>query len=126
MKLPKSIMLVSALMVGLASGSAALAQTASPQSLKLGKKMFNANCAACHQPDAIGKPGLAPSLSNPELLAMSSDKFLMGTIRDGREDTGMAPFAHLGRRKVSAIVAYLRSTANVEDRSTEIDAHDYR
>ncbi len=122
MKLQKTMILVSVLMVGLASGFATLAQTASPQSLKLGKKMFNANCAACHQADAIGKPGLAPSLSNPELLGIASDKFLMATIRDGRVDTGMGPFAHLGRKKVSAIVAYLRSTANVEDRSKEIDA----
>ena len=46
----------------------------------------------------------------------------MATIRDGREDTGMAPFSHLGRKNVRAIVAYLRSTANVENRSAEIDA----
>ncbi len=122
MKFPKATILASALVVGVVSAFATLAQAASPQTLKLGKKMFDANCSACHQPDAIGKPGLAPSLSNPELLAMSSDRFLMATIRDGREDTGMAPFSHLGRKNVRAIVAYLRSTANVENRSAEIDA----
>jgi mono/diheme cytochrome c family protein len=107
---------------GLMSATATFAQNASPSTLKLGKKLFNANCATCHQADAIGKPGFAPSLSNPELLSISSNKFLMGTIRDGREDTGMAPFAHLGRKKVTAIVSYLRSTVKVTDRSKEVDA----
>jgi cytochrome c oxidase cbb3-type subunit 3 len=44
------------------------------------------------------------------------------TIRDGREDTGMPPFAHLGRKKVRAIVAYLRSHAQLPNRAKEVDA----
>ncbi len=122
MKFPKATILASALVVGVVSAFATLAQAASPQTLKLGKKMFDANCSACHQPDAIGKPGLAPSLSNPELLAMSSDRFLMATIRDGREDTGMPPFAHLGRKDVRAIVTYLRSHARGPNRAEEVDS----
>ena len=50
-----------------------------------GERLFNQNCVFCHQQDAIGTPGLAPSLTNPELLEISSDKFLMSTIRDGRK-----------------------------------------
>ena len=65
---------------------------------------------------------MAPSLINPELLSISSDKFLMGTIRDGREDTGMPPFAHLGRKNVQAIVAYLRSHVKQPNRADEVDA----
>ncbi len=122
MTLRSALISMAALSAACMAGAAAFAQSASPQTLRLGKKLFNINCAACHQADAIGKPGLAPSLSNPELLAMSSDKFLMATIRDGREDTGMMPFAHLGRKRVTAIVAYLRSTARVKDRSSEIAA----
>jgi mono/diheme cytochrome c family protein len=121
MKLRISFILAAMLMFGFASVSTAFAQT-SPKTLKLGKKLFNANCATCHQADAIGKPGFAPSLSNPELMSISSNKFLMGTIRDGREDTGMGPFAHLGRKKVTAIVSYLRSTVKVKDRSKEVNS----
>jgi len=65
---------------------------------------------------------VAPSLINPELLSISSDKFLMGTIRDGREDTGMPPFAHLGRKNVQAIVTYLRAHVKQPNRADEIDA----
>jgi cytochrome c oxidase cbb3-type subunit 3 len=46
----------------------------------------------------------------------------MGTIRDGREDTGMPPFEHLGRKNVRAIVAYLRSHSTNPSRAEEVDA----
>ena len=109
-------------LISLAVGFTGHAETVSPSTLKIGNEQFNENCAVCHQADAIGKPGVAPSLTNPELLSISSDKFLMGTIRDGREDTGMPPFAHLGRKNVRAIVAYLRSHANKSNRAEEVDS----
>ena len=105
----------------LALGPAALAETASPSTLKAGKALFGENCEVCHQADAIGKPGVAPSLINPEFLATASDKFFESTIRDGRGDTGMPPFAHLGRKNVRAIVAYLRAHAQGPNRAAEID-----
>ncbi len=87
-----------------------------------GKDLYNQNCVFCHQADGIGKPGFAPSLTNPELLSISSDRFLLATIRDGRPGTGMPPFAHLGRKNIEAIVAFLRSHATLPDRSAEVDA----
>ncbi|VAW91394.1 Cytochrome c oxidase subunit CcoP [hydrothermal vent metagenome] len=87
-----------------------------------GEALYNQNCVFCHQDDAIGKPGFAPSLTNQEFLSASSDQFLMGTIRDGRAGTGMPPFSHLGRKQVEAIVAFLRAHAKVPNRSVEIDA----
>ena len=87
-----------------------------------GKDLYQQNCVFCHQADAIGKPGFAPSLTNQEFLSVSSDKFLMSTIRDGRAGTGMPPFAHLGRTQVEAIVAYLRSHATIANISAEVDA----
>ncbi len=105
----------------MATGPAALA--ASVEDLEHGKQLFDQNCAVCHQADAIGKPGFAPSLSNPELLSTASDKFLMGTIRDGRAGTGMPPFAHLGRAKIEAIVSYLRSLSDGRPNiAAELDA----
>lgn len=98
------------------------AQSASPSTLRLGKELFKENCEVCHQADAIGQPGVAPSLTNQELLSISSDKFFEATIRDGREDTGMPPFAHLGRKKVRAIVAFLRSHAKIPNRVAIVDA----
>ena len=87
-----------------------------------GAAIYAQNCIFCHQADAIGKPGFAPSLSNAEFLSVASDKFILGTIRDGRAGTGMPPFAHLGRDQGRAIVAYLRSFSTLPNRAAEIDA----
>ncbi len=95
---------------------------ANSDKIKEGEALYNQNCVFCHQPDAIGKPGFAPSLSNPELLSISSDKFLMSTIRDGRKGTAMAPYAHLNRDGISAIVTYLRSHETLPNRSAAVEA----
>jgi len=87
-----------------------------------GKQLFHQNCAVCHQEDAVGKPGLAPSLTNPEFLANASDAFIMGTIRDGREDTGMPPFAHLGREGIKGILAFLRAHTVHPNVAAELDS----
>ena len=87
-----------------------------------GKAIYQQNCVFCHQPDAIGKPGFAPSLTNQEFLSVASDKFILGTIRDGRAGTGMPPFSHLGRKQVEAIVAFLRSHAKRSNISAQVDA----
>jgi cytochrome c oxidase cbb3-type subunit 3 len=93
-----------------------------PGVIKMGERLYKENCEVCHQADAIGKPGVAPSLTNPEFLSIASDRLLMATIRDGREDTGMPPWAHLGRTNIRAIVEYLRSHQTLPDRSAEVDA----
>jgi len=87
-----------------------------------GKTLYKQNCVFCHQADAIGKPGFAPSLTNPEFLSVASNKFMLTTIRDGRVGTGMPPFAHLGKKKIESIVAYLRDHATLTDRSAAVDA----
>ncbi len=89
--------------------------------IKKGETLFNTNCVFCHQPDAIGKPGMAPSLTNKELLSISSDRLLMSTIRDGRSGTSMVPYAHLGLNNIKAIVAYLRDHEQLPNRSKEVD-----
>ncbi len=90
--------------------------------VKLGKSIYETNCVACHQEDAIGKPGIAPSLTNPELLEIASDKFFVETIREGRDGTGMPPFEHLGEAKIKAIVAFLRDHSDRPSRAAEVDA----
>ena len=87
-----------------------------------GKTIYEQNCIFCHQADAIGKPGFAPSLTNPELLSVASDKFFMSTIRSGRPETGMPPFSHIGKKGIKSIVAYLRTFEKHPNRSKKIDA----
>ena len=87
-----------------------------------GQELFEQNCQACHQADAIGKPGLAPSLVAPEFLSIASDEFFMTTITEGRAGTSMIPMGHLGEEKIKTIITYLRSNGNLPDRSAEVDA----
>lgn len=102
-----------------------LAVNAAPKNkrqVKQGEKLYNQNCSVCHQADAIGKPGFAPSLTNQELLSVVSDKWFMSTIRDGRAGTGMPPFSHLGKRKIQAIVAFLRSHEKQRNRARKVNS----
>ncbi|HED17352.1 MAG TPA: c-type cytochrome [Gammaproteobacteria bacterium] len=106
---------------GVISTAEAAPAKQSPELVQKGKELYGQNCIFCHQPDAIGKPGIAPSLTNQEFLMTASDKFIMGTIRDGRAGTGMPPFAHLGRSGVEAILAFLRDHAKRPNISAKID-----
>ncbi|MDT8404160.1 c-type cytochrome [Sulfuriflexus sp.] len=93
-----------------------------PQLAAEGQRLYEQNCVFCHQADAIGKPGTAPSLTNKEFLSVASNRFLLGTIQDGRPGTGMPSYAHLGEKNILAIVAYLRDHAVLTDRSAAVDA----
>jgi cbb3-type cytochrome c oxidase subunit III len=120
MNMPKRA--VSSVLLVLLAASSQIATASEKATIKQGEALYNQNCSVCHQADAIGKTGFAPSLTNPELLSIASDKFFESTIRDGRAGTGMPPFSHLGRKKTKAIVAYLRSHAKLPHRSKQIDA----
>ena len=87
-----------------------------------GKQIYRQNCIFCHQADAIGKPGVAPSLTNKEFLAIASYKFLHDTIKNGRPGTGMPPFKHLGDKKIRAIIAFIRSHAKLPYRIAEVQS----
>ncbi len=97
-------------------------ETAGEVYIKAGGQIYNQNCIICHQADAIGKPGMAPSLTNKELLATASDEFFLTTIRDGRPGTTMPSFAHLEEGRIKAIVAFLRSHSQLPNRAAEIDS----
>ncbi len=97
-------------------------ETAGEVYIKAGGHIYKQNCIICHQADAIGKPGMAPSLTNKELLATASDEFFLATIRDGRPGTTMPSFAHLEEGRIKAIVAFLRSHSQLPNRAAEIDS----
>jgi len=109
-------------LIVIVAGSSGAAAASAKATIKQGQALFEENCEVCHQADAIGEAGVAPSLTNPELLEIASDAFFEATIRDGREDTGMPPFAHLGRKGVRAIVAFLRDHEKKPNRADEVDA----
>ena len=77
--------------------------------LRAGEQAFMRNCGMCHGYEAVGKVGVAPSLSNPDFLALATDKFIRTTVREGRLGTAMAPRREIGRQELTNIIAYLRS-----------------
>ena len=86
-----------------------------------GEEIYNQNCIFCHQEDAIGKPGIAPSLTNKEFLSIAPLDFLYETIAEGRPGTGMPPFGHLGKESIEAIIAFIRAHATLPDRIQTVD-----
>lgn len=92
-----------------------------PVNVKRGEVAFNRNCAMCHQVGGTGKPGLAPSIRNPDFLALASDEFIRETIREGREETAMIPRPELPKEDVENIIAYLRAVEGDDRRLVVLD-----
>ncbi len=87
-----------------------MATKLSPEAIEKGKVLFTENCVVCHQENGTGLAGVAPSLTNKELLSFASDRFLFETIRDGRAPTPMPSFGEvLKPEEIKSIIVYLRS-----------------
>ncbi|MEE2658498.1 MAG: c-type cytochrome [Candidatus Latescibacterota bacterium] len=78
------------------------------QSLE-GALTYVRNCGMCHGHEAVGKVGVAPSLSNPDFLALATDDFIRTTVREGRLGTAMAPRRDVPQQDVGRIIGYLRT-----------------
>ncbi len=100
-----------------------LPASAEESAVKQGETVFNTYCVACHQPDATGKPGLAPSLRSPEFLGAATDDFLRTTISNGRPGTAMTAWKPvLGEQKINAVISYLRSLSKVAPKTAQVNA----
>ncbi|MFT5465806.1 MAG: mono/diheme cytochrome c family protein [Verrucomicrobiales bacterium] len=87
----------------------AIAPAAAGPDPKEGQMHFAANCAACHQLDGSGLPGIAPSIRNADFLAIADDHFIKETVRRGRVGTAMIQRPDLTEPVLDHIIAYLRS-----------------
>lgn len=102
--------------------STAVGKTAAPSAKTLpiqverGEGAFSRHCSRCHQIGGVGKTGVAPSVRNPDFLALTTDDFIQGTIRMGREQTAMISRSDLPREDVEDLIAYLRSVQGDEVR----------
>lgn len=94
-----------------AERGATSAESAAGKSLQVekGEAAFTRHCSRCHQIGGVGKAGIAPSIRNPDFLALAADDFIRETIRMGREQTAMVARLDLPREGLENIIAYLRS-----------------
>ena len=88
---------------------------------KAGKMHFSANCAACHQPDGSGLPGIAPSIRNADFLAIANDEFIKQTVHRGRFGTAMVQRPDLSDAVLDDIIAYLRAVPSENSAKVTVD-----
>ncbi|MCK6520116.1 cytochrome c [Myxococcota bacterium] len=81
-----------------------------------GKKVYDANCMACHGAKGDGKGPAAVALNPkptsftaPEFWKGKTDEALKTSIKAGKPGTPMAPFPQLKDADLSALIVYLRS-----------------
>lgn len=72
-----------------------------------GKRIFAANCAACHGADGRGGER-APNIATRREVLRLSQSDLVRAVQNGLPGTGMPPFGYLGPQKVQDVVEYLR------------------
>jgi len=74
-----------------------------------GEKVFNANCAACHQPDGKGIPPAFPALDGSAVVNGPAAEQL-NTVIHGRPGTAMAAFGNmLDDAQLAAVITYTRN-----------------
>lgn len=107
-------LLPAALLGALLAAAAASAQTTGD--VALGKKVYTANCMACHGDKGDGKGPAAVALTpkptnfqDPAFWQGKDDAALKASIKAGRPGTSMAPFPQLGEADLANLIVYLRT-----------------
>lgn len=93
-----------------AEAAAALNQTLSMEELMVqGEKVYMASCAACHQPNGMGLPGVFPALKGSAIAMGPVDKHL-DIVINGKSGTAMQAFnKQLSATEIAAVVTYERN-----------------
>ena len=74
-----------------------------------GEKVYNANCAACHQANGMGVPGAFPAIKGSP-VATGPKAVHLEVVMNGRPGTAMAAFAgQLNDIDIAAVVTYQRN-----------------
>lgn len=80
-----------------------------PTALQMGKRLFEDDCAACHQRNATGNVLVgAPNLVDGEWLYGGDGQTILASIEDGRSGV-MPPWSSLGEQNVKNLAQYVLS-----------------
>jgi cytochrome c oxidase cbb3-type subunit 3 len=76
-----------------------------------GGGLFKGKCSACHGLDGKGYAALkTPDFTDPKVQASLTDKKIVDTIKNGKEDTQMPAFGgNLDDRQIHSLLVYIRS-----------------
>jgi mono/diheme cytochrome c family protein len=83
-----------------------------------GARLYDANCIACHQPDARGIPGVYPSLVGSPVVLGDPQELALWVVKGqrppsmpaGRYSTVMPQFGWMKPGDAAALCTYLRSS----------------
>jgi mono/diheme cytochrome c family protein len=85
----------------------------------LGKKVFTANCTACHQSTGVGQPGQFPPLVGSEFVVGDAPNRLVAIVLHGIQGSikvhgtvyngAMPAWETLGDEKLAAVLSYVRN-----------------
>jgi cytochrome c oxidase subunit 2 len=79
------------------------------ESMLLGEKVYNANCAACHMPNGEGLPGVFPALKDSQIAVADEPKHI-DILINGVEGSAMQSYAkQLTMSEIAAVVTYERN-----------------
>ena len=77
--------------------------------IKRGEAVYNASCAACHQANGQGIPGVFPAIAGSK-IATGSVAGHIGIVRDGKPGTAMQAFGtQLNAADLAAVVTFQRN-----------------
>lgn len=77
--------------------------------MSLGEKTYMAQCAACHQPNGMGLPGVFPALKDSP-IALNDMKKHIDVVVNGVSGTGMQGYGkQLGLKELAAVITYERN-----------------
>lgn len=77
--------------------------------MELGERIYLGNCAACHQPNGQGIPGVFPSLVGTNMV-MNDAAGHIDIVLYGKQGTSMQAFGNmLSLREIAAVVTYERN-----------------
>ena len=81
--------------------------------IERGEKVFQANCAACHQANGMGIPGTFPALNGSKVATGPIAAHINIVLHGGRPGTAMVGFAdRLSDAEIAAVVTYERNAWN--------------
>lgn len=77
--------------------------------MELGERIYLGNCAACHQPNGEGIPGVFPSLKGTNMV-MNDKSGHIDIVVNGKAGTSMQAFGNqLSLRELAAVITYERN-----------------
>ena len=75
-----------------------------------GAEVFNANCAACHQPTGTGNAAMGAPPLVADKVVMGPKKQQIDVVLNGQNNGKMPPWKHLSDVDIASVVSYTRNS----------------